>query len=63
MIGVCYAQGQGVAKDESKALQWWQAAVAQGLAGAQYALGLCDRACPLLRSVFVLSVLISACKW
>jgi TPR repeat protein len=33
--------GQGVAKDESKAVQWWQAAAAHGLAQAQFNLGIC----------------------
>jgi TPR repeat protein len=41
MAGVHYAQGRGVAKDESKAVQWWQAAAAQGHAQAQFNLGLC----------------------
>jgi TPR repeat protein len=38
--GMSYAQGRGVAKDESKAVHWWQAAAAQGVAEAQYNLGL-----------------------
>ncbi len=34
-----YARGQGVAKDESKAVQWWAAAAAQGHVEAQFNLG------------------------
>jgi TPR repeat protein len=44
VAGVCYDQGRGVAKDESKALKWWQAAADQGLAQAQVYLGMCP--CP-----------------
>jgi TPR repeat protein len=41
MVGICYSQGQGVVKDESKAAHWFAAAAAQGHADAQYNLGLC----------------------
>jgi hypothetical protein len=41
VAGVSYDQGQGVAKDEAKAVQWWQAAAAQGFAQAQFYLGTC----------------------
>ncbi len=41
MVGVSYAQGQGVAKDESKAAEWFAAAAAQGHADAQNNLGMC----------------------
>jgi TPR repeat protein len=34
-----YADGRGVAKDESKAVSWWTAAAEQGVARAQFALG------------------------
>ncbi len=45
MAGVSYAEGRGVSKDESKAVQWYGAAAAQGHAQAQYNLGLCDGCC------------------
>jgi TPR repeat protein len=41
MPGVSYAEGRGVAKDESKAVQWYEAAAAQGLAQAQLNLCMC----------------------
>ncbi len=41
MAGVSYDAGRGVVKDESKAVQWWQAAAAQDNAQAQHNLGLC----------------------
>jgi TPR repeat protein len=41
MAGLSYAGGRGVARDESKAVQWWQAAAAQGDADAQLNLGVC----------------------
>jgi hypothetical protein len=37
--GMCYKWGDGVPKDESKALCWWTAAAAQGRSPAQYNLG------------------------
>jgi TPR repeat protein len=39
--GMRYAQGRGVAEDESSAVQWLQAAAAQGHAQAQFNLGMC----------------------
>ncbi len=41
MVGVCYFQGQGVAKDEAKKAQCFAAAAVQGHADAQYYLGMC----------------------
>jgi hypothetical protein len=41
MAGLHYARGRGVAKDESKAAQWYAAAAAQGHAQAQFNLGMC----------------------
>jgi len=40
-LGVLYAQGFGVPKDQSKALQYWTAAASQGDALANNNLGLC----------------------
>ena len=40
-LGVCYAKGDGVAQDQTKAVEWWHKAAAQGHAEAQYGLGLC----------------------
>jgi TPR repeat protein len=37
-----YSKGQGVDKDESKAVQLWAAAAAQGLGQAQFNLGITD---------------------
>ncbi len=45
MAGVHYAEGRGVAKDEAKAVQWWQAAAVQGYAQAQLKLGKCVGCC------------------
>jgi hypothetical protein len=39
-LGLSYASGQGVPKDEAKAAQWFQKAAVQGYAEAQYILGL-----------------------
>ena len=39
-LGRCYANGQGVAKDESEAVKWYRKAAEQGDAAAQYNLGL-----------------------
>jgi TPR repeat protein len=45
--GLCYMQGRGVPEDEAKAVHWYAAAAAGGLARAQYALGMCaPPACP-----------------
>lgn len=40
-LGVCYAHGEGVAKDLMQAVLWYRKAADQGLALAQYNLGLC----------------------
>jgi TPR repeat protein len=37
--GAMYAGGRGVAKDESKAVKFWEAAAAQGFVQAQFNLG------------------------
>ena len=38
-LGRCYANGQGVAKDESEAVKWYREAAEQGFARAQHNLG------------------------
>ncbi len=38
---VCYADGQGVAKDEVEAVKWYRKAAEQNDAQAQYNLGVC----------------------
>jgi TPR repeat protein len=63
MVGVLYDSGQGVAKDESKAAQWFAAAAAQGHADAQYNLGMCDRARDSFACSLCLLTLIADCKW
>jgi TPR repeat protein len=40
MVAVRYESGRGVAKDASKAVEWYAAAAALGHAKAQYNLGL-----------------------
>ena len=40
-LGVCYAKGQGVAKDEVEAVKWYRKAAEQNYAEAQYDLGYC----------------------
>ncbi|MBQ9788390.1 MAG: sel1 repeat family protein [Lentisphaeria bacterium] len=40
-VGHCYSLGDGVAKDLTKAAEWYRKAAEQGLAEAQYNLGLC----------------------
>ena len=40
-LGVCYAHGEGVAKDLMQAVLWYRKAAEQGLALAQYNLGVC----------------------
>jgi TPR repeat protein len=40
-LGFCYANGQGVAKDEAEAVKWYRKAAEQGLADAQCSLGYC----------------------
>jgi TPR repeat protein len=39
-MGVCYANGQGVAKDEAAAVKCWRMAAEQNVAPAQFRLGL-----------------------
>ncbi len=38
--GVCYDNGQGVAKDEKKAVEWYAKAAEQNDAKAQFNLGM-----------------------
>ena len=38
-LGAMYADGEGVAKDAAKAVEWYQKAAAQGVPPAQYGLG------------------------
>jgi hypothetical protein len=40
-LGLCYALGRGVAKDESEGVNWFRKAAEQGHARAQYYLGVC----------------------
>jgi TPR repeat protein len=40
LAGLMYELGQGVAKDDAKAVHWYTAAAAQGNAEAQYHLGM-----------------------
>lgn len=40
-VGYCFATGQGVAKDERQAVEWYRKAAEQGNAKAQSNLGLC----------------------
>ena len=39
-LGLCYANGNGVEKDENEAVKWWHKAAEQGFIAAQYNLGL-----------------------
>ena len=39
-LGVMYANGEGVLKDDAEAVRWYRLAAEQGHAGAQYNLGL-----------------------
>ena len=41
MLGICYENGIGVAKDKTKAVRWYRKAAEQGNAEAQYSLGIC----------------------
>ena len=43
MLGVCYKNGIGVAKDYAEAVKWYRKAAEQGDADAQYMLGGCYR--------------------
>ena len=40
-LGIYYATGQGVAKDEVEAVKWWRKAAEQNIADAQCDLGRC----------------------
>jgi TPR repeat protein len=40
-LGVCYANGEGVAKDMAQAVAWYSEAALNGVALAQYNLGIC----------------------
>ncbi len=40
-LGICYANGQGVTKDEAEAVKWYRKAAEQNHAMAQYNLGVC----------------------
>ncbi len=51
--GIRYAEGRGVAKDESKAVQWYAAAAAQGHVDAQFNLGMCVAFVTPSRRLFV----------
>ncbi len=39
LLALCYARGEGIDEDLSKAVKWWRKAAEQGHAGAQYYLG------------------------
>ena len=41
LLGACYYNGYGVAKDLVQAVYWWRKAADQGFAPAQYNLGWC----------------------
>ncbi|HQE88803.1 MAG TPA: tetratricopeptide repeat protein, partial [Verrucomicrobiota bacterium] len=38
-LGICYANGRGVAQDKAEAVKWFRKAAAQNLAEAQFYLG------------------------
>ena len=40
-LGVCYAHGEGVVKDQVEAVKWYRKAAEQNFAEAQYNLGIC----------------------
>ena len=40
-LGLCYAKGEGLAKDPVEAVRWYLKAAEQGDAYAQFSLGLC----------------------
>ena len=42
-LGNCYADGEGVAKDQVQAVSWYRKAAKQGNANAQFNLGVCYR--------------------
>ena len=41
ILGECYAEGTGVAKDAAEAVKWFRKAAEQGYASSQFFLGLC----------------------
>jgi hypothetical protein len=41
MLGVCYAKGEGVTKDQVEAVKWYRKAAEQNYAAAEYWLGVC----------------------
>jgi len=43
MVGICYTNGRGVAKDEAKAVEWYEKAAEKGDSGAMNNLGNCYR--------------------
>ncbi len=42
-LGLCYDNGEGVAKDAAEAVKWYRKAAEQGLTQAQFNLGNCYR--------------------
>jgi TPR repeat protein len=40
-MGVCYQNGQGIAKDDTEAVKWYRKAADKGNATAQFNLGMC----------------------
>jgi TPR repeat protein len=38
-LGIMYAKGEGVPRDDVEAVKWYQQVAARGYAGAQYSLG------------------------
>jgi TPR repeat protein len=57
-LGFCYAQGEGVAKDQAEAAKWYRKAAEQNYADAQFNLGLC-----FVRGDGVAEDLVEAYKW
>ena len=41
VLGLCYAEGNGIPKDQKEAVTWYRKAAEQGLSTAQCSLGLC----------------------
>jgi TPR repeat protein len=54
IVGVSYANGLGVRKDQRKAVLFWEKAAAQGLAQAQYNLGMSATTLPTRLITFCL---------
>jgi hypothetical protein len=73
LAGVCYDRGQGTNKDEAKAIHWYSAAAAQGVAQAQHNLGIilrlsqcCARLsakCVVAGVIFYAKDFAKACAW